>query len=90
MLQSLIQSRKEDFINRHIGPSELETKQMLESLGLSSMEELISKTVPNNIRLANDLDVSASMSESVYLKHIHALGEKNVVNKSLKIGRAHV
>ena len=34
------------FIHRHIGPSENEISQMLDALGMSSLDELIDKVVP--------------------------------------------
>ncbi len=39
-----------DFVRRHIGPGEAEIATMLELLGLSSLDELIERTVPAAIR----------------------------------------
>ena len=41
------------FAERHIGPRQNEVKQMLEAVGVSSIDELITQTVPANIRLTN-------------------------------------
>ncbi len=38
------------FSDRHIGPREEDKKSMLSSIGLNSMEELISQTIPAKIR----------------------------------------
>ena len=35
-----------DFVRRHIGPGEEQTAQMLQHLGLASLDELVQKTVP--------------------------------------------
>jgi hypothetical protein len=35
-----------DFVRRHIGPNERQTKEMLHTLGLKTMDELIDKTIP--------------------------------------------
>ena len=43
--------RTDVFALRHIGPREEQKKQMLEAIGLRSIEELIDQTVPKNIRL---------------------------------------
>ena len=43
------------FTNRHIGPTTSEKKSMMDAIGVSSMEELISKTVPSQIRISEEL-----------------------------------
>lgn len=83
MLQNLKQLQQEEFIQRHIGPDATEAKEMLETLGVDSIEKLIELTVPDSIRAANDLNISAPVSEYDYLNEITALGQKNEVKKSL-------
>jgi glycine dehydrogenase len=61
---------------------------MLKAIGMSSMEELISKTIPADIRLKGELNVSAAMTEYEYLKHIKAIGAKNKLYKTY-IGRGY-
>ncbi len=34
------------FAHRHIGPSEADLREMLEAIGVSSLDELIEQTVP--------------------------------------------
>ncbi len=58
-----------DFPRRHIGPGETEIAEMLETLGASSLEELVGETVPGAIRLAEALDLPAPLAEP------HALAE---------------
>ncbi len=70
------------FVSRHNGPREQEVKQMLAKIGVSSIDELISQTVPANIRLKEPLKVGAAMSEFQYHKHLRALGKKNKVFRS--------
>jgi glycine dehydrogenase len=70
------------FVSRHNGPRENEIKQMLAKIGVSSVDELISQTVPPGIRLKQPLAVSAAMSEFQYSKHLRALGKKNKVFRS--------
>ena len=43
----------QDFIRRHIGPSESETQAMLNDLGVESVDALIDEIVPSDIRLAD-------------------------------------
>ena len=43
-----------EFLKRHIGPSEEEQTQMLNDLGLSSLDELVREVVPDSILLRGD------------------------------------
>ena len=70
------------FALRHIGPSPLEQKAMLNTIGVTSIEQLVSETVPADIRLEKDLDLEAAMSEQEYLNHIYELSKLNKVFKS--------
>jgi glycine dehydrogenase len=70
------------FIYRHIGPRENEINEMLQSLGLSSIDELIYQTIPDNIRLKKELNLPPAMTEQEYNEHIISLGEKNKLYKS--------
>ncbi len=65
------------FIYRHIGPRTEEIEQMLKELGVSSIEELIAQTVPENIRLKKELQLPAPMDEAAWLEYIRSLGQKN-------------
>ena len=69
---------KDQFVNRHIGPSEADVEQMLEAIGCSSVDELISQVVPENIRLKKPLALpEEGMSEYEFAAHIRAVAEKN-------------
>ena len=70
------------FALRHIGPREAHCNEMLQLVGSNSIEELISETVPDNIRLQSPLNLDAPLSEQEYLEHIHQLASKNKVYKS--------
>ena len=48
---NLLNTFKNEFIGRHIGPNEAETSAMLGKIGIGSLEELIDKTVPSAIRM---------------------------------------
>ena len=41
----------DNFVTRHVGPRENDIKDMLDAVGVSSMDELIEQIVPANIRL---------------------------------------
>lgn len=71
-----------NFSRRHIGPNEAETAEMLSKIGVSSINELVDKTIPAHIRLNRELTITKAMSEQEYLNHITELGDKNKLFKS--------
>jgi glycine dehydrogenase len=72
-----------DFANRrHIGPSPAEMEEMLEVLGLDSLDALIDQTVPASIRQAEPLDW-APLSEGALLARMREVAAKNRVMTSL-------
>ena len=83
MKQTLHQlSNHQEFISRHVGPDAEETQQMLEYLGLSTLDELLEQTVPNKIRLPEPLNIPAARSEQQALDDIRQYAETNKVFKS--------
>ena len=65
-----------------MGPSSKDVSIMLEKIGVSSVEQLISETIPKNIHLTKTLDLDTPLSEHEYLKHIQELSEHNQVCKT--------
>ncbi|MFZ5552264.1 MAG: aminomethyl-transferring glycine dehydrogenase [Bacteroidota bacterium] len=74
--------KKDLFVNRHVGPSEKETALMLKKINASSVDELISQTIPQGIRLKSPLNISSALSEYEYLTHLKELGKKNSLFRS--------
>ncbi|KAG5190576.1 glycine dehydrogenase [Tribonema minus] len=70
------------FARRHIGPSEADTKEMMKVVGVSSLDDLVDKTVPAAIRLSKPLTLDAPLSESEALAKLRAIADKNQVKKS--------
>lgn len=70
------------FSSRHIGPNEAEKAEMLAAIGVKSVQELVNKTIPSQIRLGGELHIDNALSEQEYLQHITELGNKNKVFKS--------
>ncbi len=70
------------FSSRHIGPTSSEKKEMMHTIGVSNIEELIHQTVPEQIRLEQSLRISDAMSENDFLAHMSDLASKNEVFKS--------
>jgi len=75
-------SNQQEFIGRHIGPDEQETQQMLEYLGLSSLDELLEQTVPNKIRLPEEMAMPSARSEQQALNDIGEYAKMNKVANS--------
>jgi glycine dehydrogenase len=67
------------FVNRHIGPRGKEISEMLEVIGVTSLDELIDQTVPANIRLEKPLNLPNGLSEREYYRRILNLAAKNKV-----------
>ncbi|MEO8150538.1 MAG: aminomethyl-transferring glycine dehydrogenase [Bacteroidia bacterium] len=70
------------FADRHIGPDSEQVAQMLNLIGVSSLEQLIDETVPAAIRIKGDLNLPDALSETAYLKHIKSVSLKNKVFRS--------
>jgi len=79
---NLFEQQAREFWERHIGPNEEETAQMLKTIGFSSIDELIEKTVPEAIRFEKKLDVAGPVSEYEYLNELKKTASKNKVFKS--------
>lgn len=72
----------EKFESRHIGPDAKQTQEMLKTIGVSSVDELIEQTIPASIRLKKPLSLPAAQSEFEFLKNFRALASKNKVFRS--------
>jgi glycine dehydrogenase len=70
------------FTDRHIGPGENELAEMLNIIGVNSLEQLIDETIPADIRSENDLKIPAALSEFDYLKMLKTVAAKNKVLKT--------
>ncbi|MXV13871.1 aminomethyl-transferring glycine dehydrogenase [Hufsiella ginkgonis] len=73
---------REKFEDRHIAPDAAGTAEMLQIVGASSLEELISQTVPDRIRLKNPMNLPAAKSEAGYLETLKQTASKNKLFKS--------
>ena len=72
-----------NFARRHIGPSPRDVADMLETVGATSLGELMAQTLPSSIRQEKTLDLGAPLSETEALAHMKELASQNQVFTSL-------
>jgi glycine dehydrogenase len=72
-----------DFVRRHIGPGEEQISEMLEALGLESLDELVGKAVPDSIVDSEPLDLPPMRSERAALSYLRQMSERNKVFVSM-------
>ena len=65
------------FANRHLGPNEKEIAQMVKSIGVNDVAQLIDQTIPSEIRLKEALALPEGISEYAFQQKIEQLGQKN-------------
>jgi len=75
-------SRSDNFIPRHVGPSDAEVAAMLALLGYATLDELIDATIPAPIRLRRPLAIHGRRSEHEALAAMRAIAAKNRVFRS--------
>ena len=72
----------EKFESRHIGPDAGQVAEMLNVIKAKSIDELISQTIPDSIRLKNPLQLPAAQSEFEFLRNFKAITSQNQIFKS--------
>ncbi len=72
----------ERFDSRHNGADPEQINEMLSFIGASSMEELISQTIPDAIRIPGEMNLPAARTEHVFLSDFKQLASKNKIYKS--------
>lgn len=73
---NLFELQQQEFQQRHLGTNEKEIAGMLQTIGLNSVEELIQKTIPHDIREEEPVKI-AGMSEYDYLTSLKKIAGKN-------------
>jgi glycine dehydrogenase len=79
---NLFEKQKNEFARRHIGSNDSETRQMLASIGIKTLEQLIDKAIPSIIRNPKSLEVTEPLSEAEYITHIREIAVENLVFKN--------
>ncbi|SVC50720.1 uncharacterized protein METZ01_LOCUS303574, partial [marine metagenome] len=80
----MVLSRQDEgqFSDRHIGPRESDVLEMLQSLGLASLDELVDQTIPKSIRMDKELDLPGGYSEAELLAYIAQVSSENDIYRS--------
>ncbi len=73
--------QQDDFLRRHIGPDDTQIASMLETLGVTTLDDLIGQTVPASIR-RQSMDLPEPQSETRVLDYLKSLAKKNVVART--------
>lgn len=74
--------RTDRFADRHIGPNEKEIAEMLATLGMGSLEDLVSATVPATIRSARPLEIGDERNEFELLEELREMMGANDIYRS--------
>ncbi len=74
---------REDFVRRHLGPGATQISQMLDLLGMESLDDLVEKAVPKAIVSDRSLGLEAPMSERDTLSYLRRMSDRNRVFVSM-------
>ncbi len=72
-----------NFIQRHIGPDQQQTQDMLAELGVNELEELVTRVIPANILNHEPLKLTGTISERAVIKYLRKMRERNKVLTSM-------
>jgi len=70
------------FSSRHLGPRDGELPQMLRAIGVSSLDDLMDKALPESIRMTEPMNLPAGISEAAYLNKLRAMAAKNKIRRT--------
>jgi len=74
--------KADQFSERHLGPRRPEIDLMLDTIGVGSMDELMSLTIPASILKDNTMNLPEAIDEQSYLAYIKEVARKNLMYKS--------
>ena len=79
---NLFEKQATEFTHRHIGSNETETREMLSSIGVKTLEELVDRAIPASIRNPASILVTEAVGEAEYLDLIREMASQNLVFKN--------
>ena len=63
------------FVDRHVGPNQEELSQMLHTIGVGSIEELIDLSIPKSIQSKEKLNVGNGISEKELIEKLKSIAK---------------
>lgn len=80
LLQSL--STQHEFVARHNGPNKADQQSMLAAIHANSLDDLITQTVPAQIRLEQPLTLAEAQSEADMLTSMKQFAQQNQIKRT--------
>jgi glycine dehydrogenase len=74
--------KRDEFVDRHVGPRAEDVELMLKEMKISSLDELIKKTIPSHIITQRGLKIDSPKTESEALEELRKIANKNQLFKS--------
>jgi glycine dehydrogenase len=71
------------FVDRHIGPDQTQINDMLRTIGVESLDQLINQTIPPAIRSKQGLTLPPPQTEAEYLDALMLVAQQNKAVRSL-------
>lgn len=68
-----------NFIRRHIGSNGQQIQQILDELQLDSLDDVITKAIPESILEKEPLKLTQMISEQAVIKHLRKIRDRNKV-----------
>jgi glycine dehydrogenase len=72
-----------DFIQRHIGSNSQQMREMLAELGLTELEQIVERALPEDIVDREPLKLTETISEVAVIEHMRRMRERNKVFTSM-------
>ncbi len=79
---SSVLDASDQFVERHIGPSDEEIALMLDKVGCASLDDLVDQVVPKSIRMQGELKLGDPRGEHELINELRRMSKKNVVARS--------
>ena len=67
------------FARRHVGPSPSDQQAMLETMKLTSLEQLVDRAIPDDVRMTTKRSLPPPLTESQVGKRFRELASQNTV-----------
>ena len=68
---------RDDFASRHIGPAPRDIEEMLEVIGVPTLDDLLDRTVPASIRHDEPLALDPALTEREAVEALRAMADRN-------------